>query len=486
VATKTTLHGVPEIRRYFRTNETPIYFVSATAFNLLGIDRWVRTFRFVNYYDSFDGHHPNVFVPAEREPRPFTSIEEIVNYLLGHKEVVDWIRGRGGGKAAFLMFDEETETLARELGLDVAFPSASLRHRLDSKIVTTRLGNEAGVPSVPNALGRADDYVELLALADGAGLGRDLVVQTPYGDSGQTTFFVASGRDWSVHREDLVGEDLKVMKRIDPREAAIEGVVTRHGTLVGPLMTELAGFPELTPYVGGWCGNDVFAGVLTEDHRRRARDYAQAMGERLRVEGYRGYFEIDFLADAATGELYLGELNPRVTGASSITNVTAVAYGDMPLFLFHLLEYMDVDYEIDVDELNERWTDPANIDAWSQFVLKQSEDVVERLTEAPASGRWRLGPDGPRFVRPDVDWHTVGDEDEAFYLRIAGAGQYRYKGADLGILVTRGRLMDDEYELTDRARAWIAGIKASFHGAPLEPDDAPQLPVPEPFGFKML
>ena len=36
--------------------------------------------------------------------------------------------------------------------------------------------------------------------------------------------------------------------------------------------------------------------------------------------------------------------------------MTAVAYGDMPLFLFHLLEFMDVDYEIDVDELNERWT----------------------------------------------------------------------------------------------------------------------------------
>ena len=34
----------------------------------------------------------------------------------------------------------------------------------------------------------------------------------------------------------------------------------------------------------------------------------------------------------------------------------------MPLFLFHLLEFMDVDYEIDVDELNTRWAHPANVD----------------------------------------------------------------------------------------------------------------------------
>ena len=112
----------------------------------------MRNFKFINYYDSFDGFHPNVFVPKERSPREFSSIEEICNYLLAHKEVADFVSRRGpGGKATFLMFDEETEELADELGLDVAFPSASLRHRLDSKIVTTQLGNEAGVPSVPNA-----------------------------------------------------------------------------------------------------------------------------------------------------------------------------------------------------------------------------------------------------------------------------------------------------------------------------------------------
>jgi len=132
-------------------------------------------------------------------------------------------------------------------------------------------------------------------------------------------------------------------------------------------------------------------------------------------------------------------MNPRVTGASSMTNVTAVAYGDMPLFLFHLLEFMDVDYEIDVDELNARWAKAQNTDAWSQFILKQVEDDVELITEAPPSGIWRMSDSGAiTYVRRDTDWHTVGDEREAFYLRIADRGGYRYPGADLGILVTRG------------------------------------------------
>jgi biotin carboxylase len=479
------LRGIPAIRHFFRTNETPIYFVSATAFNLLGIDRWVRNFRFVNYYDSFDGWHPNVFVPHEQEPREFSSIEEICNYLLGHKEVVDYIAGRGpGGKVAFLMFDEETEELAGDLGLDVAFPPAELRHRMDSKIETTRLGNEAGVPSVPNTMGKGTTYAELIALAKGAGLGEDLVVQTPYGDSGQTTFFIAGPDDWRDDGSKIVGQDIKVMKRIEPRELAIEGVITRHGTLVGPLMAELTGFPELTPYDGGWCGNDVSPDVLTERQRALARERTFAMGERLRKEGYRGYFELDFLLDASTGDIWLGELNPRVTGASSITNVTAVAYGDMPLFLFHLLEFMDVDYEIDVDELNQRWANAGNVDEWTQFILKQTDDAVERITSAPDSGIWRMQPDRSiAYARRDTDWHTVADEHEAFYLRIAAAGGYRYPGADLGILVTRGRFMNDEHELVDRARDWISGIKSQFYSVPPEQEAPVQ---PEPFGFKML
>ena len=486
-STARPLQSVSEIRRFFRTATTPVYFVSATAFNLLGIDRWVPTFRYVNYYDSFDGYHPNVFVPRHHEPPLFQSIEEICNYLLGHKDVHDYIGENGVGKAVFLMFDDETERLADEAGLELAFPPAALRTRLDSKIETTRLADEAGVPSVPNVLGRADSYGDLLKLALAAGLGQDLVVQTPYGDSGQTTFFVASASEWNEHAGDLVDQDLKVMKRIDPQEAAIEGVITRHGTLVGPLMTELTGFPELTPYGGGWCGNDVFATALTERHRQLAREYTQRMGDRLRQEGYRGYFELDFLADVDSGELYLGELNPRVTGASSMTNVTAVAYGDMPLFLFHLLEFADVDYEIDVASLNEAWAHPGAVDEWSQFILKQTDEDVEVITHAPRSGIWRLDPGadgGIRFVRRETDWHTVGSEDEAFYLRIAAEGEYRYPGADLGILVTRGRLQTDEHELTERALTWIGGVKAQFVGAPAPL--AAELPAPEPFSFKML
>ena len=391
MTTTTPLRGISEIRAFFRTNQTPIYFVSPTAFNLLGIDRWVRNLFYVNYFDSFEGTHPRVFVPQERPYREFESMEDICNELLRNREVNEEIARRGpGGKSVFVMFDEETEALAAKAGLEVALPSAELRHRLDSKIVTTQLANDAGVPSAPNTLGHATTYEELLALADEAGLGHDLVVQTPYGDSGKTTFFIKSERRLGQGRRELAAEELKVMKRINCAASAIEAVLTRHGTVVGPVMRDLTGHPELTPHKGGWCGNDIFPEALSPEHRERARVLTQRLGDRLAKEGYRGFFEVDYLADLDTGELYLGELNPRISGVTSMTNVTAGAYADMPLFMFHLLEYLDVDYEIDVEEINERWAQASSVDIWSQLIVKQTHDTVELINDAPRTGIWKL------------------------------------------------------------------------------------------------
>ncbi len=452
------LNGIAEIRTFFRTNSQPIYFVGPTAVNLLGIDRWVRNFGYIAYYDSWDGQHPRVFTPQNRPYVEFSSSEQINNYLLRDAEVREHLRRRGGAPmVAMVFFDEETEEICREQGYTLILPPDALRRRLDSKIVTTQLGDEAGAPSVPNVLGQAGSYAALAALAASAGLGDDLVVQTPYGDSGKTTFFIKSERDWDACACDIDGQRLKVMKRINNQAAAVEACITRHGTIVGPFMTDLTGYPELTPYQGGWCGNDVFPEALSEAERTIAISHVRK------------------LMDLDTGAVYLGELNPRISGASSMTNVTAGAYADVPLFLFHLLEFMDVDYTVDVQEINDRWRALAAVDVWSQLIMKEPGDEVERILAAPRTGAWRLADSGAlTFEHVTNDWHEITTEDDAFFMRVYGPGDFKFHGADLGILVTKGRMQTPE-GLTERCRRYIDGIRAQYQSEPL-PQAPPVIP----------
>jgi hypothetical protein len=467
------LTSLSDIYKFFRHNQTPIYFLSPTPYNLLGLGRWINNFEYINFFDSFDGTHPKITVPREHGPHEFRSIEDVNNYLLRHKEVRARIAERGKGLLILVMLDEETEKLAKELGLKIALPPVKLRKHIDSKIITTQLGNEAGIKSAPNTLGKAKTYTELLKLSQRAKLGTDLVVQTPYGDSGRTTFFIKTEADWKKNEEKIVGERLKIMRRINHLPGTVEAVATRHGTLVGPLQTDITGFGEVTPYKGGWCGNDVFVGGLDRERKAVTR-MAQKLGDRLYKAGYKGAFCMDFLIDTDTREVYLGEINPRVSGASPLTNLITSTYGGCPIYLFHMLEFMDVDWEIDLAKLQNRWTEYDN---WSQLILKYPIDRVEMITKAPASGIWQMNKNGDiSLVRKSIDWFLVSGENEAFYLRVYTAGDYRYHGADMGILVSRGRMQTDDRKLKDRAKDWVKAIYRQFDAIPLEGSSAPTPP----------
>ena len=466
------LDGSAEIREFFRTFSQPIYYLGPTCFHLLGMDRWVPNFEYIVYYDPWEGRNPRVFAPKVREHSQFGAawpgldVEQINNCLLRDPEVRENLRRLGGTPMIMMLWaDEETEEICREQGYNLIMPPISLRRRLDSKIETTRLGNEAGVPSVPNVLGKADSYGELAALAAASGLGSDLVVQLQYGYAGSTTFFIASERDWDRVAARLRGEQLKVMKRINNQAAAVEGCVTRHGTIVGPVISDLVGYPELTPHKGGWCG-DEFPDALPEAGRDIAVRYVRKLGDRLAQEGYKGVFEVDVLADLDSGAVYLGELNPRLSGVTPMTNVTAHPDADTPLFLFHLLEYLDVDYTIDPEEISKRWRALAAEDTWSQVILKETGDGLERILAAPPAGSWRLTSDGTVvFQQPSNDWHEIATEEEAFFLPTCGAGDMKIHGAQIGVLVTRGRMQTAE-RLTERCQQYIAGIRAQYQCEP--------------------
>jgi hypothetical protein len=109
-------------------------------------------------------------------------------------------------------------------------------------------------------------------------------------------------------------------------------------------------------------------------------------------------------------------------------------------------------------------------------VIKHTDDSIDLLSQAPATGIWRMNDDGS-VVYDRFDYHrrAVESEKEAFFLRILKSGDYRYEGADLGILVTRGRAMDAKFQLTDRSKAWINGIRRHFQARPLTAAAPPEM-----------
>jgi hypothetical protein len=130
---------------------------------------------------------------------------------------------------------------------------------------------------------------------------------------------------------------------------------------------------------------------------------------------------------------------------------------------------MNVDYKLSIKALNERWSKQINTDSWSQLVVKHTTKTIESVSEAPQSGIWRMYDTGHiKFDRMDSHRRAVESENEAFFLRITNKGDYLYEGADMGILVARGRMMTDNFNLTERAKTWINAIRGKYTSTVLE------------------
>jgi hypothetical protein len=470
-----TLNSLADIKRYFAESDVPYYFISATNFNLMGMHEWVRGWQNINLIDCFDGQHPQVLIVENDHSRLFESIEEINLYLLNSARAQALFAGQQeAGRAIFLFFDEQLEAACQALHIDIALPRNSLVREVDSKIVTTEIGNRAGVRSVPNVLTKVSSYAELEKLAWQAGLGERLVVQTAYGDSGKTTFFIACEADYLKVAKKVEAERMvKIMRWVNCTGTAIEACATRWGTVVGPLMTELIGIDSLTPYPGGWCGNELYAAAFSADIRIQAQRKTEALGNALYERGYRGYFEVDYLIDRDTNEVWLGELNARITGISAMTNLSDFSVDQIPLFLFHLLEYTPgIDLGLDVGAFNQAMLAEGATGTAAQVVLKYTDQPLKIITEAPVSGVYTLQPDGTLSLKhAGHERREALAKNEAYILRIKTTGEYAYHGGDLAILFLNQVIRAPQGHLNADGERWVSALKDSFRFRPLNQEE---------------
>jgi hypothetical protein len=440
-----TLPKIKEIKDFFKNNKKPYYFVSPTNFNLIDMHSWVNNWTNVNLINCYDNNSNNSLIPKKNVVRTFTNMEEINEFLLGSEEAQKLIKENENGSIIYLFFNSVLESMTKELNQKLILPKNELVKSIDDKISTTEIGNEADVLSVPNFLETVDSYKTLTQLASENDLGDKLVVQTPFGDSGKTTFFISSEEDYNKYSSQIESEDkVKAMKQINCVGGAIEACATKTGTFVGPLLGELIGFEELTPYKGGWCGNELYEEQYDKSVRQEIHLKTQRLGDALYKRGYKGYFEVDYLIDLDTNEIFLGEINPRITGISAMTNTSPFCQSSIPLFLFHLLEYSDEEITFSPDDYNQFSLEKGAMGVTSQVILKATHNKLKKVLSAPVSGVYEFKHDTISLIKKSSNPVDKGDNPEHFFLlRIIDKDEYTYSGADKMILFLNQKITQD-------------------------------------------
>jgi hypothetical protein len=234
--------------------------------------------------------------------------------------------------------------------------------------------------------------------------------------------------------------------------------------VIGPLLREVTGHPELTPFRGGWTGSEVYPGLVSKAATEECRHIVTAFCEAVRKLGYRGILEVSILHDQNTGASYLGEVNPRISGSSAHSNLTETS-GVLPLFAYHLGHFLGDGLQFsDIPSSRSTWPNIARSSRWSSMIVQEKSDDERVVTSAPESGIYRFSERGElTFVDFAADWHNLSnDGNELYLLRLVSPGWRLTSGVEIAFLMIPRRVQEDVYALTPFSHNLIDQVQALF------------------------
>lgn len=299
--------------------------------------------------------------------------------ILADRDVQEYLKSLGNPYVFVYKSTRRVEKIVDKLGMKLIGNRAEVRDRYEDKRQFRVIGKGAGLPMIEGETVRIDDLRErklnvVLQLTDysrGGGVG---------------TLFIKSRDDWQRFDE-FVGrrgkkrklEWVNVTRLIEGTAASITGCVTRYGVLTGVVQGQIIDQPELSRLAGRsgvWLGHDWSGQRFSDRVQRQAEKLVTRLGEYMAKRGYKGIFGIDLVVDKKE-MVWPVECNSRYTGAFPTYTWASIRNGEIPLDVWHLLEFMDVPYEMDFDKVQEQNRQP-----------KQGAQILMHNLEA---GRVKVG-----------------------------------------------------------------------------------------------
>ena len=292
-------------------------------------------------------------------------------HLLAHQPVKRYLNKLPEPKHLLLYQNyPDLEKLAKKLGWILLANPADLRLRLRERVFFQHMEAELDLRQAPGAIWPIEVIRERGYEDWASTLGPELVIQLP--DIGQGggrgTFFVSSTEAYHLLEERLREntwrevrlKSVSIRKFIEGVSASVAICITRHGNLISGLQKQLVDLPYCSdfPEDGIFCGHVwdemPWSSAVQED----VLNQANRIGEYVASLGYRGILGIDFIIDERGGGIYPIEINPRFTGAFPMLSLLHLQNDIIPLDIFHMLEFLDLPYRVDVADLNRKYARP--------------------------------------------------------------------------------------------------------------------------------
>jgi hypothetical protein len=283
------------------------------------------------------------------------------------------------------------------------------------------------------------------------------VLQHEQLSGGKGTYIVKSYADFIMALSSLPPDGRIVASQhiSDARERSVQCCSTRLGTVHGDLQKQIVRSPQLcnlaASVVNGYCGAEIGTVRSSMTVTQSVQRVIDTIGTHMATSGFRGVFGIDFLV--RDDELYILEINARLTGVTPLLTMIYQSHGAIPFYLLHALELGGYDYTVD------RLQASSNFDSIGSLLLLQSQaDQTMTIAATWRSGIYDVLDDGLQFVRSDSRFQNSDSASAIFIQQYVPAGETVRPGGRLIAILTRHAVLDDQDALLPEMKRLVASL----------------------------
>jgi hypothetical protein len=452
---------VSEIKKIFPAY-LPVVGIGVSAFQRSGLGAILPNYEILSLLETND-------LAAIRQEIPVISVQKDLDgawpekfntsSILKLKSVRDWLNKKG--KVNLFVYKAATplDPIVAELNVRLLSSPGWVRKPLEDKKVFRVEAQAAGIRIPRGENLKISDLTKLkwdeLKQIYGARLVFQLTDFSTGG--GQGTFFIDKLEDFKKFHEFTRSQDRKiglnfvnVCERVDGRAASITGCATKHGVVTGVLQTQIIDQPELVGFTGRsgvWLGHD-WNVRFSEKAQLNAEALCKKWGEHIYQKGYKGIYGLDVVV-TDNEEIVVIECNSRYTGAFPVYTMMQLNQHETPLDVWHLAEWLGLDYELDLDAVQSVSREPKR---GAHLILHNTSSQPIKMEKQIKAGVYKNN----QFLRPGFSLADIKSDDE-FVLcdRAPNKGQVVKPAERMGKLMFKRQVIDNKGRLLPEIREII-------------------------------
>jgi len=354
---------------------------------------------------------------------------------------------------------KQVEATVDKLGLRLIGNRSGIRDAYEDKRQFRVIGKEAGLPMIEG------ETIKIADLKPRLGVVLQLTDYSRGGGVG--TWFIKTKEDWDKFDEFVKRrgkqrqlEWVNVTRLIEGTAASITVCVTKYGVLTGVVQGQIIDQPELAALAGRsgvWLGHDWSGQGFSALVQERAEKIVIRLGEYMAKKGYRGIFGVDLVVDQDEGTWPI-ECNSRYTGAFPTYTWASIKNGETPLDYWHLLEFMGVPYELDIEKVQQQNRQPKS---GAQILMHNLEGTSARVTGEIKAGVYSLKGE---YVRQGWNLlHLQGEDEFVLTDGVPLQGQALKPAERLGRLLFNRAIVDETGRLLPEIRDLVGNLYQRFN-----------------------